>query len=73
MKDLVNKTGKTDDQFRRDAEVKLGIPLFPDVSWNGAFTTYIKTGIIFEGLSPKNPLIRFLYGALLTFWLNIET
>ena len=30
MKDLVNKTGKTDDQFRRDAEVKLGIPLFPD-------------------------------------------
>ena len=34
MKDLVNKTGKTDDQFRRDAEVKLGIPLFPDVSWN---------------------------------------
>ena len=34
MKDLGNKTGKTDDQFRRDAEVKLGIPLFPDVSWN---------------------------------------
>ena len=33
MRELVEKTGKTDDQFRRDAEVKLGMPLFPDMSW----------------------------------------
>ena len=33
MRELVDQTGKTDDQFRRDAEVKLGMPLFPDVSW----------------------------------------
>ena len=33
MQELVNQTGKTDDQFRRDAEVKLGMPLFPDMSW----------------------------------------
>ena len=33
MRELVNETGKKDDQFRRDAEVKLGIPLFPDMSW----------------------------------------
>ena len=33
MRELVNETGKKDDQFRRDAEVKLGMPLFPDMSW----------------------------------------
>ena len=33
MRELVDQTGKTDDQFRRDAEVKLGMPLFPNVSW----------------------------------------
>ena len=33
MRDLVSNSGKTDDEFRRDAEMKLGINLFPDVSW----------------------------------------
>ena len=33
MRELVNETGKNDDQFRRDAEVEIGMPLFPDVSW----------------------------------------
>ena len=33
MRELVNETGKKDDQFRRDAEVEIGMPLFPDVSW----------------------------------------
>ena len=33
MRELVDQTGKTVDQFRRDTEVKLGMPLFPDVSW----------------------------------------
>ena len=33
MRELVDQTSKTDDQFRRDAEVKLGMPLFPDMSW----------------------------------------
>ena len=32
MRDLVSNSGKTDDEFRRDAEMKLGINLFPDVS-----------------------------------------
>ena len=31
MQELVNQTGKTDDQFRRDAELKLGMELFPDI------------------------------------------
>ena len=33
MREMVNETGKKDDQFRRDAEVEIGMPLFPDVSW----------------------------------------
>ena len=32
MRELVDKTGKTDDQFRRDAELKLGLELFPELS-----------------------------------------
>ena len=30
MQELVNQTEKTDNQFRRDAELKLGMELFPD-------------------------------------------
>ena len=33
MKELVFETGKTDEEFRRDAELKVGMELFPDVSW----------------------------------------
>ena len=32
MRELVDETGKTDDDFRRDAELKLGLELFPDLS-----------------------------------------
>ena len=32
MRELVEKTGKTDDQFRKDAELEFGIELFPDIS-----------------------------------------
>ena len=32
MRELVDKTGKTDDQFRRDAELKLRLELFPELS-----------------------------------------
>ena len=32
MRELVNNTGKTDDDFRRDAQTKLGLELFPELS-----------------------------------------
>ena len=32
MKELVNKTGKSDDDFRRDAQTKLDLELFPELS-----------------------------------------
>ena len=32
MRELINQTGKTDDDFRRDAQTKLGLELFPELS-----------------------------------------
>ena len=32
MRVLINKTGKSDDDFRRDAETKLDLELFPELS-----------------------------------------
>ena len=32
MKELIELTGKSDDDFRRDAQTKLGLELFPELS-----------------------------------------
>ena len=32
MKELIELTGKSDDDFRRDAQTKLGLELFPEIS-----------------------------------------
>ena len=32
MRELINQTGKSDDDFRRDAQTKLGLELFPELS-----------------------------------------
>ena len=32
MRELINQTGKTDDDFKRDAQTKLGLELFPELS-----------------------------------------
>ena len=45
MKELVNQTGRTDDQFRRDAELKLGMGLFPDISNQSEFTQTVQTPV----------------------------
>ena len=45
MKELVNQTGRTDDQFRRDAELKLGMGLFPDISNQLEFTQTVQTPV----------------------------
>ena len=34
MRDLIEVSGKTDDDFRRDAQTKLGLELFPELSTN---------------------------------------
>ena len=32
MRELINQTGKTDEDFKRDAQTKLGLELFPELS-----------------------------------------
>ena len=32
MRELINQTGKSDDDFKRDAQTKLGLELFPELS-----------------------------------------
>jgi hypothetical protein len=32
MRELINQTGKSDDDFKKDAQTKLGLELFPELS-----------------------------------------